>query len=112
MDGTHKLEYGADLSYGALPWLGAALRFNRVQPESDLPDQSFAIFSPRLVFRSHYFFAQRECTDLDALDFCVQPPVSPVLPDGWGAASLNDERGGPLNLPDYGVITIGANIWW
>jgi hypothetical protein len=125
VDGTHKLKYGADLFYSALPWLGAALRFDRVQPHSNLPDQSFAIFSPRIVFRSEwltreqvyiqysrYFFAQRECTDPDELYFCVQPPVSPVLPDGWGAASLNDERGGPLNLPDYGVITIGANIWW
>lgn len=124
VDGTHKLKYGADLFYSALPWLGAALRADRVQPHSDLPDQSFAILSPRLVFRSswltreqlyiqysRYFYARREC-DPDNLYFCVQPPVSPVLPDGWGAASVDDERGGPLNLPDYNVITIGANIWW
>lgn len=125
VDGTYKIKYGADLFYSALPWLGAALRFDRVQPHSELPDQSFAILSPRLVFRSswltreqifiqysRYFYAERECTDPSELYFCVQPPVSPVLPDGWGAASLNDERGGPLNLPDYNVITIGANIWW
>lgn len=125
VDGTHKIKYGADLFYSALPWLGAALRFDRVQPHSELPDQSFAILSPRLVFRSswltreqifiqysRYFYAERECTDPSEIYFCVQPPVSPVLPDGWGAASLNDERGGPLNLPDYNVITIGANIWW
>jgi hypothetical protein len=125
VDGTHKLKYGADLFYSALSWMGAALRFDRVQPHSELPEQSFAILSPRIVFRSswltreqifiqysHYFYAQRECTNPDELYFCVQPPVSPVLPDGWGAASLNDERGGPLNLPDYSVITIGANIWW
>jgi hypothetical protein len=123
VDGTHKIKYGADLFYSALPWLGAALRFDRVQPHSELPEQSFAIMSPRLVFRSswltreqiyiqysHYFFAQRECgTDLY---FCTQAPVSPVLPDGWGAASLDNQRGGPLNHPDFNVITIGANIWW
>lgn len=125
VDGTHKIKYGADLFYSALSWLGAALRFDRVQPHSDLAEQSFAILSPRLVFRSawltreqifiqysHYFYAQRECTDPTALYFCVQPPVSPVLPDGWGAAALDNDRGGPLNLPDYDVITIGANIWW
>jgi hypothetical protein len=124
VDGTHKLKYGADLFYSALPWLGAAIRADRVQPHSDLPDQSFAILSPRLVFRSswltretlyiqysRYMYARREC-DPSNLYFCVQPPVSPVLPDGWGAASLNEDRGGPLNLPDYSVITVGANIWW
>ena len=125
VDGTHKLKYGADLFYSALPWLGGALRFDRVQPHSDLPQQSFAVLSPRLVFRSewltreqiyiqysHYFFAQRECTDPTQLYLCVQPPTTPVPPDGWGAPSLDDNRGGPLNLPDYDVITIGANIWW
>jgi hypothetical protein len=125
VDGTFKIKYGADLFYSALPWLGAALRFDRVQPHSELPEQSFAILSPRLVFRSswltreqvyiqysRYFFAQHECTDPTALYFCVQPPVSPVLPDGWGGASLDGDRGGPLNLADHNVITIGANIWW
>ena len=43
--------------------------------------------------------------------FCIAQ-VSPALPDGWGAASLDDNRGGPLNLPDIHAITIGANIWW
>lgn len=125
VDGTYKLKYGADLFYSALPWLGAALRFDRVQPHSELPEQSFAILSPRLVFRSswltreqifiqysRYVYAQRECADPSEPYFCVQPPVTPVLPDGWGAATLDDNRGAPLNLPDHDVITIGANIWW
>ncbi|MFV8752906.1 hypothetical protein ACNOYE_20360 [Nannocystaceae bacterium ST9] len=124
VDGTYKLKYGADLFYSALPWLGAAVRFDRLQPHNELPEQSFAILSPRIVFRSswltreqifiqysRYFYAQRGC-DPAELYFCVQPPVTPVPPDGWGAAALDDDRGGPLNLPDYGAITIGANIWW
>jgi hypothetical protein len=125
VDGTHKLKYGADLFYSALPWLGAALRFDRVQPHSELPEQSFAVMSPRLVFRtswltreqvyiqySRYFYAQRECTNPDELYFCVQPPVTAVPPDGWGSPSLDNDRGAPLNSPDINVITIGANIWW
>lgn len=125
VDGTHKLKYGADLFYSALSWMGLGVRFDRVQPHNALPEQSFAILSPRLVFRSswltreqifiqysRYFYAQRECTNPAELYFCVQPPVTPVPPDGWGAPALDDDRGGPLNLPDYGAITIGANIWW
>lgn len=125
VDGTYKLKFGADLFYSALPWLGAALRLDRVQPHSDLPEQSFSVLSPRLVFRSswltreqffiqytRYFYAQRECTDPNDFYFCTQQAVTPVPPDGWGAPSLDDNRGGPLNLPDYDVITIGANIWW
>jgi hypothetical protein len=73
-DGIHKLKYGADLQYAALPWLTAALRFDRVQPNSNIPEQSFGILSPRLVFKSkwvtreqiafsysRYFYNQREC---------------------------------------------------
>ena len=126
VDGTHKLKYGADLFYSALPWLGGALRFDRVQPHNRLPEQSFSVLSPRLVFRSawltreqiyiqysRYFYAQRECPNpIDEPAFCTQPPVTAVPPDGWGAPSLDNNRGAPANLPDYGVITIGANIWW
>jgi len=124
VDGTYKLKFGADLFYSALPWLGGAVRFDHVRPHSDLPEQVFSVLSPRLVFRSswltreqifvqysRYFYAQREC-DMGEIYYCTQPPVSPVLPDGWGAASLDNNRGAPLNLPDNNVITIGANIWW
>jgi hypothetical protein len=124
VDGTYKLKYGGDLFYSALPWLATAVRFDRVQPHSSLPEQSFSVLSPRLIFRgswltreqiyiqySRYFYAQRDCPTGE-IYYCVQPPVSPVLPDGWGAASLDGNRGAPLNSPDLGVITIGANIWW
>lgn len=73
-DGIRKLKYGADLQWAALPWLTAALRFDRLQPNSNIPEQSFAILSPRIVFKSkwvtreqialsysRYFYNQREC---------------------------------------------------
>ncbi|MGC4088358.1 MAG: hypothetical protein QM756_10745 [Polyangiaceae bacterium] len=73
-DGVRKLKYGADLQWAALPWLTAALRFDRVQPNNNIPEQSFGILSPRLVFKSkwvtreqialsysRYLYNQREC---------------------------------------------------
>lgn len=73
-DGITKLKYGVDLQYQALPWLTVATRYDRVQPHSDFPEQSFSVLSPRLVFKSNwvtreqislqysrYIYNQREC---------------------------------------------------
>ncbi|MGC4065159.1 MAG: hypothetical protein QM784_11035 [Polyangiaceae bacterium] len=50
---------------------------------------------------------------------CVQPPPSPVTPDGWGASTENQEprlRGmpitGPHLRPDVNVVSLEASIWW
>ncbi|HKO48177.1 MAG TPA: hypothetical protein VJV79_10665, partial [Polyangiaceae bacterium] len=40
-DGNTKLKFGADLSTSILPWLSAGLRFDRLQPNSKVPEQSF-----------------------------------------------------------------------
>ncbi|MET0794008.1 MAG: hypothetical protein ABW061_20980, partial [Polyangiaceae bacterium] len=135
-DGIHKLKFGADLAYAALPWLTAAVRFDRLQPNSKVPEQSFAILSPRLVFKSkfvtreaitlqysRYLYNQRECkvgTPADGLvytdgeDKCVQPPSSPVPPDGFGAsyAAQAGQRGAPTTRPDVNVFKIEATMWW
>lgn len=95
---------------------------------------------------SHYFYAKRECdvgTPADiqraavasgaaigtsAWDFaepsaeemdCVQPPPSPVTPDGFGASTENQDirlRGMPVTgahlRPDVNVVSIEASMWW
>jgi hypothetical protein len=74
-DGITKLKFGADLSASILPWLSAGLRFDRLQPNSKVPEQSFAILSPRITFKSNwntheaitlqysrYMYNQRECS--------------------------------------------------
>jgi hypothetical protein len=53
-DGTTKLKYGADLLANVLPWLGIGVRGDYQQPDSHDPYQSFAVVSPRLVFRTRY----------------------------------------------------------
>lgn len=136
-DGIHKLKFGADLAYAALPWLTAAVRFDRLQPNSRVPEQSFAILSPRLVFKSkwvtreaitlqysRYLYNQRECaggvTPADGVvlnpgeERCVQPPSSPVPPDGFGSGypALTGQRGAPTTRPDLNVFKIEATMWW
>ncbi len=73
-DGVKKLKFGIDGEYFFVPWMSAGVRFDRLQPNSKIPEQSFAILSPRITFRSEmitreqislqysrYFYAQREC---------------------------------------------------
>jgi hypothetical protein len=152
-DKIHKLKFGADLSGSILPWLSAGLRFDRLQPNSRVPEQSFAILSPRLVFKSNwntheaitlqysrYMYNQRECKQVtvaadpasgraantaagspaDGVDYvpgeelCVQPPSSPVPPDGFGSAwpANSGQRGAPTTRPDVNVFKIEATMWW
>ena len=134
-DGTHKLKYGVDLAYSALPWLTAAVRFDRLQPHSSHPEQSFAILSPRLVFKSkwntreaitiqysRYMYNQRTCAVGNPADAtyepgqerCVQPPSSPVPPAGFGSTyqSVTGQRAAPTTTPDENVFKVEATMWW
>jgi len=143
-DGIHKLKYGADLAYAALPWLTAGVRFDRVQPNSRIAEQSFAILSPRLVFKSkfvtreaitlqysRYMYNQRTCKTSTmggvetgspadnaytaGQEYCVQPPSSPVPPDGFGStweAFASPQRAAPTTRPDVNVFKIEATMWW
>jgi hypothetical protein len=135
MDGVHKLKYGVDALGTPLKWLGVGLRFDRVQPNSDIPEQSFAIVTPRLMFRtafltheeinfsySRYLYNARTCPKTGDPSLCVQPPPAAVLPSGFGApqASLdNNQRGTPITdptsafgRPDENVVKLSASMWW
>lgn len=128
MDGVKKIKYGADALFNALSWGGLGLRIDRVQPNSKVPEQSFAVISPRLVFRSQfitheevfvqfsrYLYNQRECDDPTAPTLCAQPPAAPVLPDGFGATTTNQDpgtRGAATTRPDLNVFKVQASMWW
>jgi len=138
-DGTFKLKYGADLQFHATPALTLALRGDRLQPNDSVPEQSFAILSPRIVLTStwltreqltfqysRYIYNQRECapgkSPADPARFrdsgsalCVQPPAAAVPPDGFGINAENQDvnlRGAPTLRPDVNVFKIEATFWW
>lgn len=111
-----KLKYGGDVVYSPLPWLGAGFRMDRVQPRSDIPEQSFTSFSPRLILRSdfatheeiwigytYFAYAQRECASFAADPLvCTQVPGATVAPDGFGnlpgVNASKQFRGAPLDI--------------
>ncbi|HVJ16215.1 MAG TPA: hypothetical protein VM686_12320 [Polyangiaceae bacterium] len=132
-----KVKFGADLQYAALPWLTGAIRLDRVQPNSNIPEQSFGVLSPRVVFKSkwvtreqisfqysRYFYDQRTCGEMDTLPFrCVQAPPAPVPYEGFGSAFDAQDTGnravGPQSTgragvfrPDVNVFKIEASMWW
>jgi hypothetical protein len=139
-DGIIKLKYGADLQYHATPSITAALRFDRLQPNSEIPEQSFAILSPRIMFASNwvsreqltfqysrYIYNHRECAPgvPSPADFarlrstgsglCVQPPAAAMPPDGFGINSEvqdSDLRSAPTLRPDVNVFKVEATFWW
>jgi len=118
-----KAKYGADLTLQVLPWLSPGLRFDQVLPNSSIPEQNFAILSPRLQFKSQwvtherltlgysrYFYAQRVCEPRVPLTTgiggtvpdpddplgsyrCAQPPSSPVPYDGFGSSTGKQDEG-------------------
>ncbi|RYZ06672.1 MAG: hypothetical protein EOO73_15350 [Myxococcales bacterium] len=138
-DGNLKIKYGTDIQWHATPSVTAAVRLDRLQPNSDIPEQSFSILSPRIVFTSNwvtreqltfqysrYLYNQRECVNAPSpagfararstgSGLCVQPPAAATPPDGFGINSENqdvDLRSAPTLRPDVNVFKIEATFWW
>jgi hypothetical protein len=101
-DGVNKLKYGGELSYAMLPWLAASFRYDRVQPNSNDDRFSFAVLSPRVIFR----------TDWNSRDQVV------LQYSRWLNGSLTTVRTGfpPRDdvtaIPDEHMIALSASMWW
>ena len=105
MDGVSKLKFGTDVVFSALSWFGVGTRFDRVQPNSRIPEQSFSVLSPRLIFRSkwvtheeiqeqysRYMYNQRTCDPgFDSAVTGTGNPEGGVTPAD-GAWELGEER--------------------
>jgi hypothetical protein len=123
-----KLKYGADLQFDIASGVSLGFRADRVQPHSEIPEQSFSILSPRLMLRtsfashetialqySRYSYAARECLGADPLQ-CVQPAPSGTAPDGFGSTpGIN--QGAPVTSagtqrPDLNTVKLEVSMWW
>lgn len=126
LENISKLKFGSEILYSPLSWWGIGGRFDRVAPRSDVPEQTFSVIGPRMVFRSnfatheeinvgfsHYFYADKECerepgagprgtSKIYGSDLvpCVQPPGGAVGPAGFGyrpgVNASKAQRGGPV----------------
>jgi hypothetical protein len=112
-DNVLKVKVGADMLYAFLPWLGFAVRYDRVMPNVDSPEQTFQVISPRVVLRtsfgsheqimlqySHYFYG----TDADGR------VTGPRLPSAFPMAP--SAVGRPNQPYDADVVGIAAQMWY
>jgi hypothetical protein len=101
-DRVTKRKFGAEASYGLLSWLAVSTRYDRVTPKVDNERYSFAVLSPRVIFRSDW-----NSTDQVVLQY-----------SHWFNGSLTTVRTGypprddPSAIPDEDMISLSASMWW
>ena len=94
-----KLKWGADATYLFLSFLGAGLRFDRVQPNLDDSTYAFSVISPKIVLRSE--FVTHEQVLLQYSHYINGDHVA----GGYRAQTIAGE-------PDKDVFTLAASMWW
>jgi hypothetical protein len=101
-DGVKKLKYGVEATYSLLPWLAVSGRYDRVTPDMDDERYSFAVLSPRVIFRTNW----------DSHDQVV------LQYSRWFNGSHTTVRTGTpphedvTVVPDENMISLSASMWW
>jgi hypothetical protein len=97
-----KLKYGAELTYSALSWLAFSGRYDRVVANTDDASKTFAIVSPRVIFRSDY--NSQDQVTLQYSRWMYGSGV--VVRDGY--PPVDD----PSVVPDPDTFSLSASMWW
>jgi hypothetical protein len=102
-DGRRSYKLGTELTYSALPWLAASGRFDRLVPDTESSGRSFAVVSPKLIFRTSW--QTREAITLQYAKWI------------YGSSPFYEgDRIGLMNNPgqklDDQMVAIYASMWW
>ncbi len=101
-DGITKRKFGGEVGYGQWSWLAFGLRYDQVTPNTDDGHFSFAVVSPRIIFR----------TDWNSQDQVV------LQYSRWLNGTLTTVRTGyppredPSTVPDEHMISLSGSMWW
>jgi len=101
-DGVTKVKYGVEASYSLLSWFAVSTRYDHVSPNSDNARYSFAVVSPRLIFRTDW-----QSTDQLVLQWSHWMDGSQTLVR-TGYPAKDD----PNASPDKDMISLSASMWW
>ena len=98
-DIADKLKWGGEATYIFLTFLGAGLRFDRVQPNLDDSTYAFSVLSPKIVLRSE--FVTHEQVIVQYSHYFNGDKVSA----GFRSPVIAGE-------PDKDVFMLAASMWW
>lgn len=112
---VNKLKYGLDAIYSFMPMLAAGLRFDSVNPNMDDSNQTFMVFSPKLIFRSEFVTHEMIVLQYSYYhygDAYTNTSTSDsVMP--WPFGQYGTLSTAKLNMkPDQHVVTLYASMWW
>jgi hypothetical protein len=101
-DDKHMVKYGTELTYSFLPWLAASGRFDHVIPDTTNGSRSFAVLSPKLIFRTDW--KTRESLTLQYAGYLL----------GSEVVVRGDNRllNTPSGEPDHHMLSLFATMWW
>jgi hypothetical protein len=125
-DNVTKFKGGVDVLYSFMPMMAAGLRVDSVNPNMANSQQSFYVFSPRLMFRSEfvtheavvlqysYYKYGASYTDpvksAGTAGSTTDPGVMPWPYGQYGTWSIGSA--GLNTVPDNHVVSLWAQMWW
>ena len=101
-DGVGKLKYGAEVTYSMLSWLALSTRYDRVVANLDDDKQTFAVVSPKLIFR----------TDYNSQDQVTLQYSRWLHGSGVNVRTGYPPREDPSIVPDPNTFSLTATMWW
>ncbi len=97
-----RTKFGIEGTYSLLSWLAVSTRYDRVDPDAQFRDYSFAVLSPRIIMRTDWL-----ATDQVVLQY-----------SHWFNGSHTTVRVGdpPVEditvVPDSNMVSLSASMWW
>ena len=96
------VKYGGEITYSFAKYVAVSGRFDHVKPDLDEPSRSFAVFSPKVVFRTDW--KTRETLTLQYATYFLGSNVRVE-----GDERLMDNPSGP---PDKHLFAVYGTMWW
>ena len=101
-NGRQMFKYGAEVTYSVARWLALSGRIDHVLPNLSDQQQSFAVFSPKVVFRSDW-----QAHETLTLQYAVYAMGDRVIVNG-DTRLMNNASG----HPDTQLLSISGTMYW